>query len=135
MRSYHMLSASWDGSIKIWTLSPAGLLPLTGLTGHQSMVYSAAWNYQQSGVVLSVSADKTYRLWDVNSSAIMPTPIHISEPHTSDLLCCAWSRQDPQQFALGYASGLVEVCDMRNLKAPLVKSIDLAHNYAVRQIR
>ena len=135
MRSYHLLSASWDNTIKIWNLSPTGLTSLTSLVGHQSMVYAAAWNYKQSGCVLSVSGDKTYRLWDVNASSISSAPIYQSPVHGSDILCCDWSRHEPTQFALGYASGLVEICDMRNLKQPLVKAIDMAHAYAVRQIR
>lgn len=44
MRSYHFLTASWDQTIKIWNLSNNGLTALTSLNGHESMVYSAAWN-------------------------------------------------------------------------------------------
>lgn len=101
------------------------------------MVYAAAWNHKQSGCVLSVSADKTFRLWDVNSSSITSAPIYQSPVRGSDILCCDWARAngDATQFALGYASGLIEICDMRNLKQPLVRSMDMAHTYAVRQIR
>lgn len=137
MRSYHLLSASWDHTIKIWNLSQSGLTSLTSLSGHQSMVYAASWNRKTSGTVLSVSADKTFRLWDVNASSIASAPLFVSSTMSSDILCCDWSRFDANQFALGYASGLVEVRDMRQLKAGAVaqRSIESAHTYAVRQIK
>jgi peroxin-7 len=135
MRSYHFLSASWDQTIKIWNMSNTGLTELTSLTGHQGMIYTGAWNPKMSGIVISGSADKTFRVWDVNSSTINSTPIFISQPNTSDVLCCDWSKFDENIFALGYASGLIEIRDFRNLSAPPLKSIQMAHDYAIKKIR
>jgi peroxin-7 len=36
---------------------------------------------------------------------------------------------------LGYASGLIELRDFRNLKAPPLKSYESAHDYAIRKIK
>jgi len=49
LRSYHLMSASWDQTIKIWNLSGSGLTSLTTLNGHESMVYSGCWNPKFSG--------------------------------------------------------------------------------------
>lgn len=135
MRSYHLLSASWDQTIKIWNLSNTGLTPLTSLNGHQAMVYTGCWNPKMTGTIITGSADKTFRIWDVNSSSITSTPVFVSKPSTSDVLCCDWSRFDSNLFALGYASGLIEIRDMRNLGAEPVKSIQMAHDYAIRRVR
>ena len=92
MRSYHFASGSWDQTVKIWNISNTGLTVLTSLTGHQSMVYTSTWNPKTTGMILSGSADKTFRIWDVNSSSINSTPIFVSKPGTSDVLCCYWNR-------------------------------------------
>ncbi len=100
MRMYHFLSASWDKTIKVWNLSNTGLMYLSCLSGHDSMVYSAAWSPKKSGVIVSTSADKTFRLWDVNSSDSY-APIFTSDVNKSDILCCDWSKFDPNLFVLG----------------------------------
>ena len=85
---------------------------------------------------LSTSADKTFRIWDVNSSSINSTPTFISKPTTkADILCCDWNKFDQNEFLLGYASGLIELRDLRNLNGPPIKSIENAHDYAIRKIR
>lgn len=53
------------------------------------------------GIVLSTSADKTYRLWDVNSSSINSAPIFASPKNSSDILSADWSKHDQNIFALG----------------------------------
>jgi WD40 repeat protein len=51
MRSYHLMSASWDQTINIWNLSSSGLTALTSLKGHDSIVYSGCWNPKMSGII------------------------------------------------------------------------------------
>ena len=51
MRSYHLMSASWDQTINIWNLSSSGLTALTSLKGHDSIVYSGCWNPKMSGMI------------------------------------------------------------------------------------
>ena len=52
MRSYHLMSVSWDQTIKIWNLNNSGLTSLTSLKGHESIVYSGAWNPKMSGKIV-----------------------------------------------------------------------------------
>lgn len=52
MRSYHLLSASWDQTIKVWNLSNSGLTALTSLTGHESIVYTGSWSPKMSGILV-----------------------------------------------------------------------------------
>lgn len=134
MRMYHFLSASWDQTIKVWNLSNTGLTFLSCLSDHESMVYSASWNPKKTGVIVSTSADKTFRIWDVNSSN-NSTPVFVSKAAKSDILCCDWNKVDGNLFVLGYASGLIELHDFRFLKNPPIKRYENAHDYAIRKIR
>ena len=70
----------------------------------------------------------------MNSSSINSTPIFISPVNQSDVLCCDWNKIDSDVFVLGYASGLIEIRDMRNLKS-VVKSYEMAHDYAIKKIK
>ena len=136
MRSYHIVSSSWDHTVKIWNLNNVGLTCLFSINAHDSLVYSSAFNPKMSGILLTTSADKTFKLWDINSSSLNTTsPIFTSKITQSDVLCCDWSRHDPNVFALGYASGLIEIRDFRKLKEEPIKSIEMAHDYAIRKIR
>lgn len=135
---YHFLSASWDGSIKTWNINSGKITCLDTILGHQSMVYSACWSHKSAGTILSVSADKTYRIWDINSnsgSTNAPNNVFTSEQMPADILCCDWNKSDPNIFILGYANGLIEIRDIRNLLAPAVKSFELAHDYAIKRLR
>ncbi|CAF0705096.1 unnamed protein product [Brachionus calyciflorus] len=134
MRSYHLLSASWDKTIKIWNLNNTGLTCLVSLDAHDGMVYSGAWNPKMTGLLLSGSADKTFRFWDVNKINTRSPPIFVSKPNSSDILCADWSAFDQNIFTLGYASGLIEIRDYRNMKEP-VHSIQMAHDYAIKKIK
>ena len=63
MRSYHLMSASWDQTIKIWNLSGSGLTSLTTLNGHESMVYSGCWNPKFSGKnLIQLSIDRRLKI-------------------------------------------------------------------------
>lgn len=136
MRAYHFLSASWDKTIKVWNLGPTGLTALSSLEGHDSFVYAGAWNPKQSGILLSASADKKFCLWDVNSSTSSNSAVIFkSQPSQSDVLCCDWNKFDPNVFVLGYASGLIEIRDFRNLSGPPLRKFDMAHDYAIRKVR
>jgi peroxin-7 len=136
-QQYHFLSASWDGTVKIWNINSGKITCLNTIVGHQSMVYAATWNPKTTGMVLSVSADKTFRLWDVNSNVALtnsPATVYASQPGQSDILCCDWNKNDPNMFILGYASGLIEIRDVRNLQKP-AKSFEMAHDYAIKRVR
>lgn len=130
---YHFLSVSWDRTIKLWNIGNGQVVDTSTIIGHESIVYSASWNPKNIGLVLSVSADKTFSLWDTKSSNIQS--MFTSNKASTDLLTCDWSKHDANIFALGYASGLIEIRDLRNLRGQAVKTFDQAHDYAVRKIK
>ena len=136
-QQYHFLSASWDGTVKIWNINNGKITLLNTIIGHESMVYAACWNKNKAGMILSVSADKTFRIWDINSNNPLtntPATVFASQPGQSDILCCDWDKNDSNIFLLGYASGLIEMRDARNLKKP-AKIFENAHDYAIKRVK
>jgi peroxin-7 len=136
-RPYHFMSCSWDKTVKIWNISSGKFTILHTISDHESMVYAASWNPKNIGMMLSVSADKTFRLWDVNSNipqTNLISSIYASQPNKADILCCDWCKTDPNMFALGYASGLIEIRDVRKPNEPAV-AFPNAHDYAIKRIK
>jgi WD40 repeat protein len=61
-----MVSASEDGTIRIWPLSPEGSLPLATLEDHGGPVNDIAVS-PDGKMLVSVSDDRTVRLWDLET--------------------------------------------------------------------
>jgi peroxin-7 len=135
MRSYHFLSTGEDSTIKIWSLNQDKLTCLLSLSGHESLVHTAAWNPKTSSVLLSAGSDRTFKLWDVNSCTINAVPLFSSGVCESDVTCCDWNKDDENMFALGYGSGLIELRDFRFLRDKPVQRIESAHSLPVKRIK
>ncbi len=67
-----MVSASEDGTIRIWPLSPEGSLPLATLEDHQGSVNDIAVSPDGKRLV-SASDDRTVRVWDLETPGCLLT--------------------------------------------------------------
>ena len=86
---YHrdvLVSASGDGSIKIWNVSlPPHMNPLRSFHDHKHEVYSVACNFNQNrSLFLSASWDDTIKLWDTEQK--MPGSISTYHEHRQGIL-------------------------------------------------
>jgi peroxin-7 len=82
-----LLSASGDGSIKVWDLAAApGANPLRSLEEHTHEVYSLDWNVVNRDVFLSGSWDDSVKLWDLNS----PVSLRTFAEHTYCVYAAQW---------------------------------------------
>lgn len=63
-----IVSAGWDGVIKVWSLSNCKLL--TSLVGHTGPVYTVAVSPDAS-LVASGGKDQTAKLWDLNEGKLL----------------------------------------------------------------
>lgn len=113
------VTASDDGSLRLWDLRESGAGCVGILKGHRFEVRSAAWQPgEDSETVGSVGADGTVRIWDVRS-AKQSAPLVRPEMKPTVL---AWSPAAGREIALGHIDGGVSCYDIRNLSEPLVAS-------------
>lgn len=68
VRKDSFLSASWDDTVKLWTVDrPASVRTFKE---HAYCVYSVAWNPRHADVFASASGDCTARIWDVREPGL-----------------------------------------------------------------
>merc|ERR1719443_749152 len=61
-----LVSASGDGSVKVWDLqAPPQMNPLRSFEEHSHEVYCVDWNLARRDCFLSASWDDTIKLWDL----------------------------------------------------------------------
>ncbi|PPD77511.1 hypothetical protein GOBAR_DD25575 [Gossypium barbadense] len=121
------LSASWDDSVKLWTLDrPASLRTFRE---HAYCVYSVAWNPKHADVFASASGDCTVRIWDVRE----PGSTMIIPGHEHEILSCDWNKYDECLLASSSVDKSIKIWDVRNYRVPV--SVLNGHGYAVRKIK
>ena len=82
-----LLSASGDGSIKVWDLAaPAEANPLRSLEEHTHEAYCLHWNPVRRDCFLSGSWDDTVKLWNLNH----PTSLRTFAAHTYCVYAAQW---------------------------------------------
>ncbi|GIL23767.1 MAG: hypothetical protein BroJett042_22800 [Bacteroidota bacterium] len=71
-----LLSASWDGSIRLWDVATG--LAEKKFTGHHGAVHVALFNNTESGIY-SAGADRIIRFWDLNGKVVKTFDGHVAE--------------------------------------------------------
>ena len=79
---HRLASASWDGTVRLWT---ADGIPTHRLEGHEGEVYQVAW-HPDGEQLASVVADGTARLWKADG-----TPEAVLRDHHNHVFCLDWS--------------------------------------------
>eukprot|EP00850_Spirogloea_muscicola_P014406 SM000103S09498 [mRNA] locus=s103:311070:313114:+ [translate_table: standard] len=126
-RKDSFLSASWDDTIKLWTLdSPRALRTFAE---HSYCVYAAVWNPAHADVFASASGDHTLRVWDVRE----PRATLVVPAHPQEVLAADWSKYDECMVLTGSVDKTVRAWDVRRVGAPLAEL--RGHGYAVRRVR
>jgi peroxin-7 len=107
-----LVSASGDGSIKVWDLSaPPGANPLRSLEEHTHEVYCVAWQLGgRRDCLLSASWDDSAKLW---SLAAGPRAIRTFAEHSYCVYAAAWNPTAPDVFATASGDCTVKVWDAR----------------------
>ncbi|KAH7103441.1 WD40 repeat-like protein [Auriculariales sp. MPI-PUGE-AT-0066] len=136
------LSSSWDGSIRIWT--PERPHSLTALAANAACVYQAAWSPHSPGILASVSADGSLKIFDLRSpyaalpstpapprpagsqpsTSWAPPPVPLAAPalsvlaHAGEVLTLDWNKYRPWVLATGGVDRAVNLWDCRMLDTP-----------------
>ncbi|GFR15632.1 peroxisomal targeting signal 2 receptor [Trichonephila clavata] len=122
----YILSASWDKTVKMWDPYAAKLI--SSFVDHTDQVYEACWSPDRFQTFSSVSGDRTLRVWDFRSRGATS-----SFPHETEVLCCDWSKSDPDIIATGTTDGRIFEWDVRKMRDPLF--VLSGHEYAIRQLK
>lgn len=132
-RQDKFLSTSWDGTIHIASSNNS---VATTISGHAGVVNEARWNPRHANLLISVSADRTARLWDdrhqngLGSAVISPDEALMVQ----DFLTVDWNKYDEWNIVTGTPSDLL-FWDIRALARGPVNRIPLAHRRAIKRVR
>lgn len=124
----HVLSASWDCSIKLW--DPTRSASLSTFLGHSQLVYNAMWSPHVPSCFASVSGDGTLRIWNSNVPQKASMTMRV---HDAEVLSCSWCKYDANILATGGSDGLIRGWDLRSLAYPIFEQKGC--EYAVRRVQ
>ncbi|CAF0903104.1 unnamed protein product [Didymodactylos carnosus] len=127
-----LLSTSSDSTIKLWDLNRPDNHAET-LHGHESIIYCAQWNPHQSGLISSVGADHSLRLWNIKQSISQPI-FTMVECHPTEILCCDWSRYDSHLLVTGGCDNVLRLWDIRSMKQNCC-AFYVGHESAIRRCK
>ena len=99
------------------------------LPDHRSMVYEARWHPRQSGLIASVSADGSMRLFDIKQSTATVAVLS----HPTEILCVDWSKYDDPLLVTGACDNRLRLWDIRMGTRAL--AVLEGHEAAVRRAR
>mmetsp|Transcript_27504 Transcript_27504/g.75098 ORF Transcript_27504/g.75098 Transcript_27504/m.75098 type:complete len:513 (-) Transcript_27504:86-1624(-) len=112
----HLISGSWDHSIKLWDVEKENcLLTLNGAR----VVSCLDTSYHSEGVVATGHPDCTIRLWDVrvnnsNQNTMLVSDNTFRPSHKAWVSCVKWSKSNAYQLASTSHDGAVKVWDIRS---------------------
>lgn len=127
LRQDKFLSTSWDGTIKLSSGSQT-------IRGHVGVVNEARWSPRHVNLFMSVSGDKTARLWDdrtLNSTAVITPNESLM---VSDFLSLDWNKYEEWNLVTATPSDLF-FWDIRSLTRGPVNRIPGAHRRAIKRVR
>lgn len=120
-----LVSASGDGSVKVWDLSaPPGANPLRSFEEHPREVYSVGWNLVRRDCFLSASWDFTAKLWSLGH----PQSLRTFAEHGCCLYCATWNPSAAEVFATASGDCTVKIWDTRQPFSTLTMPV---HDYEV----
>ena len=117
----YLCSGSEDTTVCVWDIQAASLTstngtqlqPLTTLRGHSNVVEDVDWHAKDPNMIVSVSDDRSIRLWDVRQEK----EIHVvPNAHAEDVNCVAFNPINEYIFCTGSADKTIGLWDVRNLK-------------------
>mmetsp|Transcript_12072 Transcript_12072/g.20425 ORF Transcript_12072/g.20425 Transcript_12072/m.20425 type:complete len:316 (-) Transcript_12072:280-1227(-) len=120
-----LVSASGDGSIKVWDLSaPPQMNPLRSFEEHSHEVYAVAWNQTRRDCFLSASWDDTIKLWNLDSRVSLRT----FAEHSYCIYAVTWNPAHADVFASASGDNTVKIWDLRQERSTLTMA---AHAYEI----
>lgn len=150
----NFISASWDGSIKLWSpqrqasLLTLNSLPLNGperIASQQvnttQCVYNAAFSPHSPSTIISCNGSSHVQVWDIRE----PQPLKVDYVAHSGLeaLSCTWNQYKSTIVASAGTDKSIRIWDLRmipansqmNIRGPTPVNELLGHEFAVRKVQ
>ncbi len=108
--SSQVVSASGDGSVKLFDLNTKDDFPIAHWHEHQTEVSGVHWNPLRKDLFLTASWDNTVKLFDPRR----PKSLTTYAEHTYCVYQAIWSPRRPNVFASASGDGTVRIWDMNN---------------------
>ncbi|KAJ2774638.1 peroxisomal targeting signal 2 receptor [Coemansia nantahalensis] len=128
------LSASWDGTAKLW--SPAAPQSLRTFAAHSGCVYAAAWSPRHADQFATCGEDRAVRLWSANEpagAAAAARPLATFAGHGDQVLSLDWNKYAPDSFVTSSADRTIKIWDIRNPRGQV--AMFGPFEFAVRRVR
>lgn len=127
---HQILSASWDGTIKLWDCNRKRSF-MTYTHSETESIYRASFAPLMANIFASVGTDGQLNLWNLFDFSGKPL-ISVTADHGGEILSLAWNEYNSNILSTGGSDGLIRTWDLRNLRHPIH---DLyAGEYAVRRL-
>lgn len=120
----HIVSASGDGSVKLWDVGAGSPYPMKSFEEHTHEVYSVDWNLVNKDYFVTGAWDDTIKLWSVHADASLTT---YSE-HQYCIYSTIWCPNNDAVFASASGDYTVKVWDTNESHS--VQTIN-AHSYEI----
>ncbi|KER20514.1 hypothetical protein T265_10945 [Opisthorchis viverrini] len=114
LASGHLASGDCDGVIYHWVPQPTGWsLGKKAYTGHTGSVEDIQWSITEPTVFISVSSDRSIRVWDTRSPPNAGSMLTVPDAHTADVNVLSWNRLQSTSLLTGGDDGALRVWDLR----------------------
>lgn len=115
-KQQHVISAGYDGIVKIWVLDDdVGNCSHT-YKGHSDIIYTVD-HHQTKPIFITCSMDGYVIVWDTRQ----PKPAHRYENLSPGPVCVRWQPGTEHTIAVGDSSGSVEIRDLRSTDSGYLK--------------
>jgi histone-binding protein RBBP4 len=132
LKEGYLLSGSQDQTVCLWDIQATGTSSTTSTTttaagrqidpiaifkGHTAVVEDIDWHPKDPNMIVSVSDDRTIRLWDIRDGATKGHSHIVENAHTGDINGVAFNPVMEYTLATASADTTVAIWDLRNLQS------------------
>jgi len=123
-----LVSASGDGSIKLWDINAKDGFPIAAFAAHSQEISSVDWNLVEKRTFLSAGWDATVKHWDPARGSGAP-PLGVYAEHAGCVYNAAWCPRSATMFATVSGDRTLKLWDVT--AGPRSTSTTHAHNHEI----